>query len=58
MKKELTVVFPVFVESDKYWILMGKQAPGKRLAGILNGYGGKREEGETPLDCAVREVKE
>jgi len=58
MKKELTVVFPVYVESNNYWILMGKQAPGKRLAGILNGYGGKCEHGEMPQDCAIREVKE
>jgi hypothetical protein len=39
-------------------ILMGKKAPGTKLVGFRNGYGGKCEEGEAPLDCAVREVKE
>lgn len=39
-------------------ILMGKKAPGTKLAGFRNGYGGKCETGEAPLDCAVREVKE
>ena len=61
-KKELTVVWPVCVEKindkTKFWIMMGKQAPGKRLAGIRNGYGGKCEDGELSIDCAVREVKE
>lgn len=58
----MTVVFPIFKERINNeitnWILMGKQAPGKRLEGIRNGYGGKCEMGELPIDCAVREVKE
>lgn len=56
--KELTVVFPVYKDKKGFWVLMGKQAPGKRLVGIRNGYGGKCEDGEEVLDCAVREVKE
>jgi mutator protein MutT len=58
MKKELTVVFPLCRENKTNWILMGKQAEGKKLAGFRNGYGGKCEPGESPIDCAVREVKE
>jgi 8-oxo-dGTP pyrophosphatase MutT (NUDIX family) len=56
--KLLTVVFPVFVEGNTNLILMGRQAPGKRMPGIRNGYGGKCEEGELVEDCAIREVKE
>lgn len=57
--KELTTVFPIHVTDDgMVKILMGKKAPGTKLAGIRNGYGGKCEVGESPLDCAVREVKE
>jgi 8-oxo-dGTP pyrophosphatase MutT (NUDIX family) len=56
--KLLSVVFPVFVEGDTNLILMGRQAPGKRMPGIRNGYGGKCEEGELVEDCAIREVKE
>lgn len=57
--KELTVVFPIHITPDGVVkILMGRKAPGTKLAGFRNGYGGKCEEGESPLDCAVREVKE
>jgi len=56
--KLLTVVFPTYAEGDTNLILMGRQAPGKRMPGIRNGYGGKCEEGERVEDCAVREVKE
>jgi 8-oxo-dGTP pyrophosphatase MutT (NUDIX family) len=56
--KLLTVVFPTFTEGNTNLILMGRQAPGKRMPGIRNGYGGKCEEGESVEDCAVREVKE
>ena len=37
---------------------MGRQAPGKKMPGIRNGPGGKCEEGESPLDCAIREARE
>jgi 8-oxo-dGTP pyrophosphatase MutT (NUDIX family) len=56
--KLLSVVFPFFVDGGTNLILMGRQAPGKRMPGVRNGFGGKCEEGETIEDCAVREVKE
>jgi 8-oxo-dGTP pyrophosphatase MutT (NUDIX family) len=52
--KNLTVVFPIF--EDK--VLMGKQAPGKKMPGIRNGYGGKCEQNESVEDCAIRELEE
>jgi NADH pyrophosphatase NudC (nudix superfamily) len=59
MKKELSVVFVVHKnEEGNFSIMMGKQAPGKKLTGVRNGYGGKCEDGETTLGCAVRELKE
>ena len=56
--KKLSVVFFIHFIENKCFILMGKQAPGKRLAGIRNGYGGKCEVGESTSDCAAREVSE
>ena len=58
MKKELSVVFPIYEFENKTYILMGKQAPGKKLAGFRNGYGGKCEPGESTLFCAKRELEE
>jgi 8-oxo-dGTP pyrophosphatase MutT (NUDIX family) len=52
--KRLTVVFPIFEDE----VLMGKQASGKKMPGIRNGYGGKCEDGESLEDCAVRELGE
>lgn len=59
--KNLSVVFPIFIDKEtknNFYIMMGLYAPGKRLFGLRNGYGGKCEAGEAPIDCAVREVKE
>lgn len=61
--KELSVVFLIYKEKyepgkDNFYILLGKQAPGKSMPGIRNGFGGKCEEGERTLDCAVRELRE
>lgn len=56
--KKLSVVFFINFEEGRKSVLMGRQAPGKRLAGIRNGFGGKCDEGETTLDCAIRETKE
>ena len=56
--KLLSVVFPVYAEGNTNLILMGRQAPGKRMPGVRNGFGGKCEQGERVEDCAVREVKE
>jgi 8-oxo-dGTP pyrophosphatase MutT (NUDIX family) len=65
MKKELSLVFPIYEDkqTNKFWILLGKQAPGKKLAGFRNGFGGKCEQKpdgtmETTLECARRELKE
>lgn len=56
--KKFTVVFPVSQHEGVTYILLGKQKPGKPLAGYLNGYGGKLEEGETLLEAAARELME
>jgi 8-oxo-dGTP diphosphatase len=56
--KKLTVVFPIYKEGERFFVLMGKQAVGKRMPGVRNGFGGKCEEGETVEECAVREVEE
>ena len=52
--KQFTVVFPITEWEGKRYILLGQQRPGKPLAGYLNGYGGKVEEGESILECAGR----
>lgn len=53
--KKLTVVFPYFITQDGgIKILLGRNF---RL-NKLNGFGGKAEEGESFLDCAVREFNE
>jgi 8-oxo-dGTP pyrophosphatase MutT (NUDIX family) len=57
--KKLSVVFVIYKNVDgENFILLGKQAPGKKLEGFRNGYGGKCEEGETTLECSKREMKE
>ncbi len=57
-KKKLSLVFFVYLDKDKTYILMGKQAPSKRLAGIRIGFGGKCEGNESMQECAIREVLE
>ena len=56
--KKLSLVFFIYFENNKKFILLGRQAPNKRLAGIRNGSGGKCEGNESTEDCAVRETKE
>jgi 8-oxo-dGTP pyrophosphatase MutT (NUDIX family) len=62
--KNLSVVFLLFKEIDKTFVLLGKQAFGKKMSGIRNGFGGKCEyvvnenREETTLECAKRELKE
>src|SRR3989338_9309115 len=56
--KKMSLVFFLHFDGEKKFILMGKSAPGKRLQGIRNGFGGKCEEKEDTLDCAIRETKE
>lgn len=67
--KNLSVVFLVYKDlhsggNAENFILLGKQAPGKKMPGIRNGFGGKCEflvnenREETTLECAKRELKE
>jgi 8-oxo-dGTP pyrophosphatase MutT (NUDIX family) len=62
--KNLSVVFLIFKEGEKTFVLLGKQAEGKKMPGIRNGFGGKCElvinenREETTLECAKRELKE
>ena len=56
--KQFTVVFPITEWEGKRYILLGQQRPGKPLAGFLNGYGGKVEDGESVPECAGRELRE
>lgn len=56
--KLFTVVFPVSQANETYYILLGQQPAGKPLAGFLNGYGGKVNEGEEIESAAKRELKE
>ena len=50
---EATLCF-VF-EEDEVLLIEKKRGPGE---GLFNGPGGKLEEAETPVDCAVRETQE
>lgn len=62
--KNLSVVFPVFKSDEKTYVLLGKQAPGKKMPGIRNGFGGKcnyledEQREETTVECAIRELSE
>lgn len=54
--KRYTVTFLFNSKLERVW-LIEKQKP-EWQKGCLNGIGGKIEEGETPLKCAVRELYE
>ena len=56
----MSLVFFLHFDGEKKFILMGRFAPGKRLQGIRNGFGGKFDEkkDEDILDCAIRETRE
>lgn len=57
--KLFTVVFPVHKDPNGVIsILLGQQPEGKPLAGYLNGYGGKVEQGEDVENAAKRELLE
>lgn len=58
--KKMTVVFPIYKEEDKTYVLLGKQTAQKKMPGVRIGPGGKFEEekDQTIEDCAVREVLE
>lgn len=58
MKKIMTICFLLKKDSDGVqWVCLAEKKRGFRM-GKLNGYGGKLEPGETPLDAAVRETQE
>lgn len=52
---EYTVNF-LFTTDGKEVLLQRKKRT--RFAGMLNGVGGKLEEGEAPMECAIREIRE
>lgn len=54
--KRYTVTFLFEPKLDSVW-LIEKQKP-EWQKGCLNGIGGKIEDGETPMECAIRELKE
>lgn len=56
--KRLSVVFPLYQDNEKTFVMLGKNAPWTKMPGIRNWFGGKCEEGENVLDCAIRETKE
>jgi 8-oxo-dGTP diphosphatase len=58
MKKLLTAVFPLSIQNNIVYILLGQQPEGRPLAGFLNGYGGKVEIDESTIDAAYRELDE
>lgn len=43
---------------DEGRVLLAQRLPGKHLAGMWEFPGGKREEGESPLDALARELRE
>jgi len=57
--KRLTVLFPLYKnEYNETFVMLGKQAEGKKMPGIRNGFGGKCETRESMVDCVIRETKE
>jgi len=56
--KQFTVIFPICKVDDTIFILLGEQPLGRPLAGYVNGYGGKVEDGENIIDAAKRELSE
>lgn len=62
IEKRQTVLFPLHKEDSEVFILLGRNAEGKKMPWIRNGFGGKCEEKdgiiEDVLDCVIRETKE
>lgn len=54
-QKKYTVCF-LFTPNLEYVLLQRKKKTD--FAGLLNGVGGKLEDGETPEQCAIREIRE
>lgn len=56
-KRLLLVVACALVDADGR-VLIAQRPEGKQLAGLWEFPGGKVEQGETPEDCLVRELRE
>ena len=62
-EKRQTVIFPLYKEDWECFVLLGKNAEWKKMAGIRNWFGGKCEVYdnwliESAIDCVIRETKE
>ena len=55
--KILTVVACALVDADRR-VLIAQRPEGKSLAGLWEFPGGKLEEGETPEEALIRELRE
>ena len=51
-----TVTAAILIQDDKVFI--GQRKSGKQMANLWEFPGGKLEEGETPQECLVREMRE
>lgn len=55
---KVSIVVPFKVEENQVYIWMQKRESSDELNGLLEFPGGKIEQEETPLDAAIREVRE
>ena len=59
MNKEVVLTTQIYLEKDnKYLMLLRNKKEHDINEGKWIGVGGHMEEGETPLECVIREVKE
>lgn len=56
--KKLSVVFPLYQENENNFVLLWRNAPGTKIPWIRNWFGGKCEEWESVINCAIRETNE
>lgn len=56
MKPMIKVCAAAIIENEK--VLLTRRAPSKKMGGGWEFPGGKIEDGETPEECVVREIKE
>ena len=54
--KEIQVTGALIKKNDRY--LIGRRGPNEKSPGLWEFPGGKIEEGETPIECIKRELKE
>jgi 8-oxo-dGTP diphosphatase len=55
---KVSIVVPFKVEENQVYIWMQKRESSDELNGLLEFPGGKIEQDETPIDAAIREVRE